>query len=155
MPACPQCNREYNVLAKECPSCKADLTLLVDHTKQLELGLEKADEWTRTGELGRATWAYLAVLEVDPNNPKARKQISRIATAVRQFDTSTSKQRWAFLGKPTGNSVLTWILLILLILLVPGAWGMGWYLGWTGWYISLPTPSTNQIPADPDNNSAM
>ena len=38
------------------------------------------------GELGDAVWKYLEVLEVDPDNAVARRQVGRVATAVRQFD---------------------------------------------------------------------
>jgi hypothetical protein len=129
MPVCPQCNREFAELSKECPSCKADLTLLLDHTKRLGLGLEKAEEWTKSGELGRATWAYLAVLEVDPDNPKARRQISRIATAIRQFDRTAPKQRWSLTmeGGPR-RSWLSLILVLLLLVLVPAAFLGGFFL---------------------------
>jgi hypothetical protein len=35
------------------------------------------------------------VLEVDPDNASARKQVSQVATAVRQFDHLTPGRRWA------------------------------------------------------------
>ncbi len=130
MSQCPQCNREFTELPKECPACKTDLTLLVDHTQQLTLGLGKAEEWTRSGELAKATWAYLAVLEVDPNNPKARKQISRIATAVRQFDTTSPKKRWSLaLGTEKNRSWIGWLLVAVLVLLLPVAFAAGFYFG--------------------------
>ena len=35
------------------------------------------------------------MLEVDPDNPEARKQIGQVVTAVRQFDTTIPGRRWA------------------------------------------------------------
>ena len=59
-------------------------------------GLQRAENLVRAGELGQAIWAYLEVLEVDPDNPTALcKQVSQIVTAVRQFDAVTPGRRWA------------------------------------------------------------
>ncbi|MGE0529557.1 MAG: hypothetical protein AB7P49_21090 [Bdellovibrionales bacterium] len=80
----------------------ADLDLLVDYVGYLHSGLDQADRLTREGELGKAVWTYLSVLEVDPDNPVARQQVGQIATAVRQFDRSAPGRRW--LGQIRGNS---------------------------------------------------
>ena len=94
MPRCPQCTKALAELTRECPYCKADLDLLVDYVGQLHSGLERAERLTREGELGQAVWAYLAVLEVDPDNAEARRQVGQVATAVRQFDRSAPGRRW-------------------------------------------------------------
>src|SRR5713101_9679537 len=94
MPRCPQCNRNLLELAPRCPGCQADLGLLVDYVSHLQGGLQRADNLTRAGELGEAVWAYLEVLEVDPDNPTARRQVSAVATAVRQFDQTAPGRRW-------------------------------------------------------------
>jgi hypothetical protein len=39
-------------------------------------------------------WAYLAVLEVDPDNPQAKRQVGQVAAAVRQFDRIAVGRRW-------------------------------------------------------------
>ena len=48
-----------------------------------------------TSGMEEAIWAYLEVLEVDPDNPQARKAIAQVVTAVRQFDTVMPGRRWA------------------------------------------------------------
>ena len=95
MPNCPQCTKPLRDFTRRCPSCQADLDLLVDYVSHLQGGLERAENLVKAGELGQAIWAYLEVLEVDPDNPQARKQIGMIVTAVRQFDTIVPGRRWA------------------------------------------------------------
>jgi hypothetical protein len=95
MPSCPQCTKPLRDFTRRCPSCQADLDLLVDYVSHLQGGLQRADNLTRAGELGQAIWAYLEVLEVDPDNSDARKQIGQVVTAVRQFDTTIPGRRWA------------------------------------------------------------
>src|SRR5262249_36230041 len=87
MPSCPQCNKPLRELVRRCPSCQADLDLLVDYVSHLQGGLERAENLTRAGELGQAVWAYLEVLEVDPDNAPAKRQVGQVAAAVRQFDS--------------------------------------------------------------------
>lgn len=89
MPKCPMCSKELVHLSRRCPTCKADLDLLVDYTSYLQGGIERAENLTRGGDLGEAIWAYLEVLQIDPDNPEARKQVGKVTTAVRQFDQST------------------------------------------------------------------
>jgi hypothetical protein len=95
MPNCPQCTKPLREFARRCPSCQADLDLLVDYVSHLQGGLDRAENLVKAGELGQAIWAYLEVLEVDPDNPQARKQIGLVVTAVRQFDTVMPGRRWA------------------------------------------------------------
>src|ERR1022692_2385655 len=95
MPNCAQCTKPLREISRRCPSCQADLDLLFDYVSHLQGGLERAENLVRAGELGQAIWAYLEVLEVDPDNPRARKQIGMIVTAVRQFDTVMPGRRWA------------------------------------------------------------
>src|SRR5712692_2094283 len=90
----PTCRKSIATLERECPRCRADLSLLVDYVDHLEGGLARADELTRAGELGEAVWAYLAVLEVDPDNATARRQVGQVVTAVRQFDQAEPGRRW-------------------------------------------------------------
>ena len=99
MPNCPQCAKPLREFTRRCQSCQADLDLLVDYVSHLQGGLQRAENLTRAGELGQAIWAYLEVLEVDPDNPQARKQIGDIITAIRQFDTTIPGRRFA-LGLP-------------------------------------------------------
>jgi len=94
MLTCPLCNKKAAALERECPSCHADLTLLVDYVENLAGGLVRAEELTRAGRLGEAVWTYLEVLEVDPDNATARRQVGRVVTAVRQFDRAAPGRRW-------------------------------------------------------------
>jgi hypothetical protein len=72
----------------------AELDLLLDYVSELQSGLERAERHTRAGELAQAMWAYLQVLEVDPDNAVARRQVGLVATAVRQFDRVAPGRRW-------------------------------------------------------------
>src|SRR5207248_6648504 len=94
MPSCPQCTKPLLEIVRRCPSCQADLDLLVDYVSHLRGGLERAEDLTRAGELGQAVWAYLEILEVDPDNTAAKKQVSKVATAVRQFDRAAPGRQW-------------------------------------------------------------
>jgi hypothetical protein len=79
----------------------ADLDLLVDYVSHLEGGLQRADHLTRAGELAQAVWAYLEVLEVDPDNATARQKVGQVVAAVRQFDRTASGRRWLSRMRPS------------------------------------------------------
>lgn len=91
---CPMCRRALRGDEKECANCKADVSLLVAYVDNLRQGLVQAETLTRQGELGEAVWAYLAVLEVDPDNATARRQVGKVVTAVRMFDQTAPGRRW-------------------------------------------------------------
>jgi len=91
---CPMCQKALTEWTRECPRCRADLSILVSYADHLQQGLARADALTRQGELGEAVWAYLEVLEVDPDNDAARRQVAGVATAVRQFDRVAVSRRW-------------------------------------------------------------
>lgn len=86
MLTCPMCKKALEPRTSPCPRCRAELTLLVDFMSNLDEHLNKADAAIKAGELGDAVWAYLNVLESDPEHPVAKKQVLKVATAVRQFD---------------------------------------------------------------------
>jgi hypothetical protein len=133
--------------ARQCRKCQTDLTLLSDYTSHLRTGLSQAEAATRAGELGEAVWAYLAVLEVDPDNSTARRQVGRVVTAVRQFDARSTPDRvWArkvhkegrfrrFMasmeeGETSLSGILTYVLLILLLGgIATGAYWLGYTNG--------------------------
>jgi hypothetical protein len=94
MLTCPMCKKSVRLTSRECPTCRTDLSLLVDYVDHLEDGLARAEALTRAGELGEAVWAYLAVLEIDPDNPEAKRQVGQVAGAVRQFDRIAQGRRW-------------------------------------------------------------
>jgi len=81
MLTCPMCKKSVQLTTRECPTCRTDLSLLVEYVDHLEEGLAKAEALTRAGELGQAVWAYLSVLEVDPDNAEAKRQVGQVAAA--------------------------------------------------------------------------
>ena len=112
----PSCKKTLPDLTPTCTYCQADLTLLVDYADHLRDALERADRLARAGHLGEAVWAYLEVLEVDPDNPLARRQVGQVAAAVRQFDRTGQARRggaWAARGRWS-----PWACLVLVLLLV-------------------------------------
>ncbi|HEV3256355.1 MAG TPA: hypothetical protein VG013_05690 [Gemmataceae bacterium] len=88
------CKKSLDGLADQCPRCATDLTLLVDYVAHRQEGLARAEALTRDGKLADAVWAYLEVLEVDPDNTLARRQVGQVVTAVRQFDREAPGRRW-------------------------------------------------------------
>ena len=94
MLTCPMCKKKLRGLEKECGNCKTDVSLLVDYVENLQEGLVRAELLTKAGELGEAVWAYLEVLEVDPDNTTAKRKIGQVVTAVRQFDNAAPGRRW-------------------------------------------------------------
>jgi hypothetical protein len=94
MLTCPMCKKKLRGLERECLNCRTDVSLLVDYVENLREGLAQAEAQTRAGELGEAVWSYLTVLEVDPDNATARKQVGKVVTAVRQFDQTAPGRRW-------------------------------------------------------------
>jgi hypothetical protein len=131
MPRCPQCNKNLVEITPRCPTCQADLSLLVDYVGNLQGGLERAENLTRAGELAQAVWAYLEVLEVDPDNPAARRQVGQVATAVRQFDMTVPGRRWAQgLGPLADNGLVPkWVRNAFLLLALALTFCLGLYLG--------------------------
>jgi len=141
------CKKKLRGLEKECLNCRTDVSLLVDYVESLREGLRQAEVLTRQGELGEAVWAYLAVLEVDPDNAKARKQVGQVATAVRQFDQTAPGRRWlkrirkqnrfrrwlsSWSGDGEGESggwlsILLWFGVVLFIFWLGYATGSGWF----------------------------
>src|SRR5258707_1002502 len=91
---CPMCKKSVTPVAAQCPRCQTDLSLLCDIRDHVGEGLTRAEECLRQGSLEGAVWAYLEVLEVDPDNPAAREQVARLVTAVRQFEHVAPGRRW-------------------------------------------------------------
>lgn len=89
---CPWCKKKPPALARECPTCHADLSLLHDYVVGIAASLERAESMTREGRLAEAVWAYLDVLDVDPENAEARRQVGRVAAAVRNFDSQPRRR---------------------------------------------------------------
>src|SRR5690242_14009818 len=141
MLTCPMCKKSVRLSSRECPTCRTDLSLLVEYVDHLEEGLARAEELTRAGQLGEAVWAYLSVLEVDPDNAEARRQVGQVAAAVRQFDRIAVGRRW--LDKlrrrarfrhwaeswGRGGQGNLWVVLALGITLAIASLAVGWALG--------------------------
>jgi hypothetical protein len=141
---CPMCRELLPDDVRQCRKCQTDLTLLADYVSHLRVGLSQAESCTRTGELGDAVWAYLAVLEVDPDNTTARRQVGKVVTAVRQFDETAPGRRWMrALHKESryrrwlvawqegeGTGLMSWLFLFVVILgVVLGAYYWGLHTG--------------------------
>jgi hypothetical protein len=139
------CKKSVRDTLRQCPTCRTDLSLLIDYSDQLQTGLERAEERTRAGQLGEAVWEYLQVLEVDPDNPMARRQVGQVVTAVRQFDkTAPSRiwldkmrrrerfRRWLDSTVRDGDSwrwpTIALLLLIIVVSIAGGFWG-GFVMG--------------------------
>jgi hypothetical protein len=155
------CKKTVRGRAKECPTCRTDLAILVDYLSDLEGGLERAESKTRAGQLGEAVWAYLQVLEVDPDNPTARQQIGQVVTAVRQFDEVTPGRQWVARVRRqaqwrrwrediTDLSPRGWITLVVIFLLMVVMLFIGY--GW-GWKDAQPTPEV-ETPATQPKDTA-
>src|SRR5262249_36211089 len=120
-------------LTRRCPSCMADLDLLVEYANHLQGGLEEARRLTRAGQLDEAVWAYLAVLEVEPDNAEAKRQAGRVAPAVRAFDrvsrgrNGIARERGE-LGDEAAEQRERWLNLAFIVLLALRALvaGYGW-----------------------------
>jgi hypothetical protein len=146
MPQCPQCSKPLMSLARQCPSCRADLDLLVDYVTGLQDNLVRAEQLTRAGELGQAMWAYLEVLEVDPDNTAARHQVSQIATAVRQFDRTAPGRRWGS-GLPVAEdrgAAWLWIKTLAIAMVVVFAFSLGFMVARTMDTATTPATGTNK-----------
>jgi len=143
------CSKDLAQLARRCPTCKADLDLLVDYAGFMQGGLERAENLTRAGELGEAVWAYLEVLSVDPDNAAARKQVSKVVTAVRQFDQAQVPFAIAGENSDASKARLTlWVktLAIALVLVITSF--SSFFLGYTaheGGSLNAP-PATKKSP---------
>ncbi|HZU34643.1 MAG TPA: hypothetical protein VFA18_01970 [Gemmataceae bacterium] len=166
MLTCPMCKKRLRGLEKECANCRTDVSLLVDYVDNLREGLIRAEAFTKAGELGEAVWEYLNVLEIDPDNATARRQVGRVATAVRQFDNTAPGRRWfhrlrkqtrfrrwaARVQEGEGAGILSsllWFLLVFVALL------LGYYLGAHSSTTS-PTPDTppsNEKPEKIENKA--
>lgn len=142
MLTCPMCKKKLRGMEKECLNCRTDVSLLVHYVEDLRDGLARAEALTRAGELGEAVWAYLAVLEVDPDNIAARRQVGQVATAVRQFDRTapgrrwrkklekqTRFRRWVANWDPEGDATTNLLSGLLWFLLVFGALMIGYIIG--------------------------
>jgi hypothetical protein len=152
----PPCRKPIPAGARECPRCRTDLSLLVTYVNDLRGGLERAKELTRAGELGPAVWTYLEVLEVDPENATARRQVGQVAAAVRQFDRAAPGRRWLKRMRrqarfrdwlSADGDGRGWLGTLLWLLMVLAAFVLGFVLG--GQVLRQPPP------ADPEGTAAV
>ena len=160
----PTCGKKLATLERECPRCRTDLSLLVDYVDHLQDGLSQAETLTRAGELGEAMWAYLGVLEVDPDNATARRQVRQVVTAVRQFDEATPGRRWlrkvrrqahfrAWVHSLGGEEGASWFGTIVWVLVVLVALVLGYALGATPMPREAPPGDEKKLPVPPDEKN--
>lgn len=119
---CPMCKKTLEPAVTPCPRCRADLTLLVDYMSNLEEHLNRADAALKAGELGEAVWAYLNVLETDPEHPVAKRQVTTVATTVRQFDDAKRASRNSMMLLGAG-------LLLAVLMALGGTFYLGYQFG--------------------------
>ena len=143
MLTCPMCKKVLPGLERRCRTCQTDVSLLVDYVQGLDDGLARAEALTRQGELAEAVWAYLEVLEVDPDNATARRQVGQVAAAVRTFDRLATGRRWrrrlekqarfrrALAAWESGEGMPGWALAVLGAVLVCAALAVGYGFGYT------------------------
>jgi hypothetical protein len=153
VPQCPQCTKRLVELSRECPYCRSNLDLLVDYVNQLQDGLAQAERFTREGELGQAVWAYLSVLEVDPDNAPARRQVGQVATAVRQFDRTAPGRRWLSRLRGEANDesaarLTRWLRIAVAAGLLVAAFFLGFVLGRQDWDTEPSSPEPPQQQRD-------
>jgi hypothetical protein len=134
------CKKTLAEDTRQCPRCGTDLSLLADYVGNLQDGVARGDALTRQGELGEAVWAYLEVLEVDPDNAAARRQVGRVATAVREFDRAAPGRRWLkrvgrearlrhWLNVRLGLAIMPWTFWIVVLAALAISFGLGYWLG--------------------------
>ncbi len=108
---------------------------------------------TKAGELGRAVWAYLEILEVDPDNAAAKKQVGQVAAAVRQFDVTAPGRAWINPGKgSSGGTKRPWQFYLGSAALVLAAFVFGITLGSLSLESAGPTKG-EEMPAARNANS--
>jgi hypothetical protein len=158
MLTCPMCKKTVAGLERRCRTCQTDLSLLVDYVEHLDDGLTRAQALTRAGELGEAVWTYLGVLEVDPDNATARRQVGQVAAAVRQFDRAAAGRRWRRrLQKATrfrrllhswesGEGLPGWLLGVAGVIVVAAALALGYGLGYYQGAHPPAVPAATQAP---------
>jgi hypothetical protein len=142
MLTCPMCKKTLPESTQQCPRCSTDLSLLTDYVEHLHDGVARADDLTRQGQLDEAVWAYLEVLEVDPDNAVARRQVGRVATAVREFDRAAPGRRWlqrlgrearfrhwlyTRLGLRLSDAWIFWLVVAAVLILF---FAIGFFVGW-------------------------
>ena len=161
MLTCPMCKKTLPGMDKKCTNCKTDVSLLVDYVENLRDGLQRAQALTKKGELGDAVWEYLEVLEVDPDNATARRQVGKVATAVRQFDQTAPGRRWQKKLKRQ-TAFRRWMANhwsgdgdgwqgsgVFLFVCVVAALVLGYFIGQWVTSRTIPTPSAASAPAEP------
>jgi hypothetical protein len=90
---CPLCQKEIDQPAAECPRCRADVSLLVEHAAEVKAACERTDSHPRAAEVAAAIRTHLERLSVDPADDEAYAALEPVIASLRA-STSGSSSRW-------------------------------------------------------------
>lgn len=91
---CPLCQKDIDPPATECPRCRADVSLLVEHAAELIQIREQALGQPTASEVASAIQTYLERLTTNAADDEAYVALAPVLTALRTSGPQTFP-RWA------------------------------------------------------------